>query len=170
MLKKLLSILPLLIGCASNHPPLATVEKVDLERYAGKWYDVASFPQRFQKGCHCTSATYTLKEDYVEVFNTCFKKEKNRVSDITGKAFIEDTESNAKLKVQFFWPFRGKYWIIGLDDDYQFAVVGEPSRSYLWILSRHPHPDEDELQKWIDVAKEKGFDVTKLERVVHDCE
>lgn len=169
MLKKFLSLLPFLVGCASNTPPLATVENVDIDRYVGKWYDVASFPQRFQKGCHCTSATYTVKDGYIEVYNSCYKKEKGRMVDITGKAFIDDSFSNAKLKVQFFRPFKANYWIIGLDEEYQFAVIGEPKRKYLWILSRNPHPEEEELQKWIALARQKGFDVSRLERVVHDC-
>ncbi|TVQ75603.1 MAG: hypothetical protein EA358_11425 [Flavobacteriales bacterium] len=166
----IITAISLLFSCASNHPPLETVAYVDLEKYTGVWYDVASFPQRFQKGCHCTSATYTLKEDYLEVFNQCKKIDKEQPSSVTGKAFVKNPGVNSQLSVQFFWPFRGKYWIIGLDEDYQFAVVGEPSRKYLWILSRQAQPSEQDLQKWIQVAADKGFQVENLVRTVHDCE
>jgi len=111
-----------------------------LQKYAGKWYEIASFPQRFQKGCNCTTAEYTLSEHgYVIVENRCNKGSINgKESYIKGKAFVENNSGNAKLKVQFFWPFKGKYWIIDLADDYSYAVVGHPNRKYLWILSRTP--------------------------------
>src|SRR5579885_2074314 len=123
---------------------LQTVPQVELNKYAGKWYEIASFPQTFQKGCHCTTAEYTLSDKgYVIVENRCNRDSVNgKQSYIKGKAFVEKGSGNAKLKVQFFWPFRGKYWIIDLANDYSYAVVSHPNKKYLWILSRTPKMDE----------------------------
>lgn len=155
----------LLSACKSNQP-LETVEYVDLEKYQGIWYDVASFPQRFQKGCYCTSATYTQKDKYIEVYNRCAKDSADgKISSVKGKAFVRDEESNAKLAVQFFWPFKGKYWVIGLDEDYRYAVIGEPSRRYLWILSRTRQLPEELYNEALAIAASKGFDISKLEKV-----
>lgn len=160
-----------LVGCGSVDTDLQTVARVDAQRYMGKWYDVASFPQRFQKNCKCTSAEYTLVDDEtVEVFNRCIDSETGEVKDIKGKAFIADKTTNAKLKVQFFWPFKGDYWIIELAEDYSYAVVSEPGKNYLWILSRTPKMDEQLLDDIIEHLKQKGFDTGKIVRTVHDCE
>lgn len=145
---------------------LETVAKVDLAKYAGEWYEIASFPQRFQKGCHGTTATYTLTDkNYIVVENRCRKDSINgKESYIKGKAFVESGTGNSKLKVQFFWPFKGKYWIIDLANDYSFAVVGHPNREYLWILSRAPNMNETTYQEIISRIKEKNFDVSKLRK------
>lgn len=145
---------------------LQTVPFVDLKKYAGKWYEIASFPQRFQKGCTCTTAEYTLTDKgFVIVENRCNKNSiHGKQSYIKGKAFIVENSGNAKLKVQFFWPFRGKYWIIDLADDYSYAVVGHPNRKYLWILSRTSVMDDTIYQQLISRIKEKGFDISKIKR------
>lgn len=143
---------------------LQTVPYVDLSKYAGKWYEIASFPQRFQKNCYCTTAEYTLtSEGYVIVENRCNKDSINgKPSYIKGKAFVNENSGNAKLSVQFFWPFKGKYWIIDLADDYSYAVVGHPDRKYLWILSRKPTMEQSTYAQIISSVKEKGFDVSKI--------
>jgi apolipoprotein D and lipocalin family protein len=143
---------------------LKAVSNVDLNRYSGKWYEIASFPQRFQKGCHCTTAEYTLSEKgYVIVENRCNKDSiTGKESYIKGKAFVDKNSGNAKLKVQFFWPFKGKYWIIDLADDYSYTVVGHPNRSYLWILSRTPKMNEEVYKQILIRIKEKQFDLSKL--------
>ena len=167
----LMASLLTLFGCGNADSDLQAVDKVDAQRYMGKWYDIANFPQRFQKNCKCTSAEYKLLDDEtVEVYNYCLDSETGKVKDITGKAFIADKTTNAKLKVQFFWPFKGDYWIIELADDYSYAVVSEPGKEYLWILSRTPKMDENLLQAIIGRLKEKGFDTSKIVRTVHDCE
>jgi apolipoprotein D and lipocalin family protein len=142
---------------------LTTVPNVDLNKYAGKWFEIASFPQRFQKGCNCTTAEYTLSDKgYVIVENRCNKDSINgKLSYIKGKAFVEENSGNAKLSVQFFWPFKGKYWIIELADDYSYAVVGHPNRNYLWILSRTPQMDEQTYQQLITNIAVKGYDISK---------
>jgi apolipoprotein D and lipocalin family protein len=143
---------------------LETVPYVDLKKYAGKWYEIASFPQRFQKNCNCTTAEYTLTDKgYAIVENKCNKGSINgKQSYIKGKIFVVENSGNAKLKVQFFWPFRGKYWIIDLADDYSYAVVGHPNREYLWILSRTPTMNEVLYQQILSRIKEKGFDISKI--------
>lgn len=143
---------------------LETVPYVDLKKYAGKWYEIASFPQYFQKGCNCTTAEYTLSDKgFVIVENRCSKDSiYGKQSYIKGKAFVDENSCNAKLKVQFFWPFKGKYWIIDLADDISYAVVGHPNRKYLWILSRTPTMNDDIYQQIISKIKEKGFDISKI--------
>jgi len=144
---------------------LQTVPYVDLQKYQGKWYEIASYPQRFQKGCHCTTAEYTLSsEGFVIVENKCNKDSvTGKLSYIKGKAFVVKNSGNAKLKVQFFWPFKGKYWIIDLADDYSYAVVSHPNRKYLWILSRTPKMTNAVYQQIISRLKEKGFDLSKIQ-------
>lgn len=148
---------------------LETVPKVDVQRYMGKWYEIASFPQSFQKGCSCTVAEYELMDNgKVRVTNSCDAKGKRKVAK--GKAWVTEKSTNAKLKVSFFWPFSGKYWIIDLADDYSYAVVGHPNRDYLWILSRTPQMDAQTYQQITERAKAKGFDITRLQKTRQvDC-
>jgi apolipoprotein D and lipocalin family protein len=148
--------------------PLLTVPSVNLDKYAGKWYEIASFPQRFQKGCFCTTAEYTVTDKgFVLVENRCNKDSiGGKESYIKGKAFVVANSGNAKLKVQFFWPFRAKYWIIELDTDYNYAVIGHPNRKYLWILSRAPHMTAAIYEQILSQITEKGFDISKLKLTV----
>ena len=147
---------------------LPTVPRVDVKRYAGKWYEVASFPQTFQKGCFCTTAEYTLSApDEVVVENRC--KRNGKTSYIKGSARVVKNSGGAKLKVQFFWPFTGNYWIIHLDPDYRWAVVSEPSKEYLWILSRTPSLPPDVLQPILQTLEKQGFDLKKLQYTRQDC-
>jgi apolipoprotein D and lipocalin family protein len=143
---------------------LQTVPFVDLNKYAGKWYEIASIPQFFQKGCHGTTAEYTLTDKgYVIVENRCNKDSiHGKQTYIKGKAFVVENSGNAKLKVQFFWPFKGKYWIIDLADDYSYAVVGNPNRKSLWILSRTAMMNDITYQQIISRIKENGFDISKI--------
>jgi apolipoprotein D and lipocalin family protein len=156
----------------AKHEHLETVPYVDVARYMGEWYEVASFPNRFQKGCHCTMAKHTLNQEkgYVEVLNSCRKgSATGKTDEAKGKAFIKDTTTNAKLKVQFFWPFRGDYWIIALADDYSYAMVGHPNREYLWILNRMPQMEEVVYQKLVATVQEKGFNTKLLQRTDQTC-
>jgi apolipoprotein D and lipocalin family protein len=129
----LLFILIFMATATTNAQELLTVKSVDLKKYAGKWFEIASYPQRLQKGCHCTTAEYTLSEKgFVIVENKCNRGAiDGKESYIKGKAIVESNTGNAKLKVQFFWPFRAKYWIIDLADDYSYAVVSHPNKKYL---------------------------------------
>lgn len=152
-----------LFSCSRQ--PLATAAEVNLSRYAGKWYEIASFPISPQRGCQCTTAEYTPTEKgYVEVYNRCTKN--GKLSSIKGKAFPVKGSNNSKLKVQFFWPFRAKYWIIELADDYSYAVVGHPNRKYLWILSRTSTLPEATLRPLLEKLQQKGFDTSQLQYTV----
>lgn len=172
MKKLLILFVASLFACSSKEQPLETVANVDLKRYAGKWYEIASYPQRFQKGCTCTTAEYTpTNEGYIIVENACNKDSVNgEKSGIKGKAFIVENTGNAKLEVQFFWPFKGKYWIIDLDSNYTYAVVGHPNREYLWILSRTPQMEEKTYQEILERVKAKGFDLGMLQKTVQKAE
>jgi apolipoprotein D and lipocalin family protein len=157
----------LALGCGTTGPELRTVDAVDLERYQGRWYEIASFPQRFQEGCVATRATYTLEpEGEVRVLNECREETLDgEWRRIEGRAWVEDpADSSAKLLVQFFWPFRGAYWVIELDPDYRTAVVGHPSRDYLWILSRTPQMDPAVYDALLQRIEGHGFDLTRLRR------
>jgi apolipoprotein D and lipocalin family protein len=166
-------LLPLLslFGCGTDYPALDVVPHVDLDKYLGKWYEIASFPQSFQKGCNCTSAEYFKTDgDYIRVLNSCRKDSpEGELKTADGKAFVADTTTNAKLRVQFFWPFKGDYWIILLTDDYSYAVVGHPNRAYLWILSRTKVMDENLYNSILEKIKAKGFDITKLKKTNQAC-
>ena len=140
--------------------PLVTVSSVDLDRYAGTWYELASYPQFFERGCSNVRATYTAKNGYIEVFNQSTKDAKP--NNIKGKAFVVPNSGNAKLKVQFFWPFKGNYWIIDLDKDYKWAIVSDPKLKTLWILSRTSKMEEELYNSLIEKLVKKGFDKTKI--------
>lgn len=149
---------------------LETVKYVDINKYMGKWYEIASFPQSFQKGCSCTTAEYELMDNgKVRVINSCEVPDKTERKVSEGKAWVTDKETNAKLKVQFFWPFSGKYWIIDLADDYSYAVVGHPNRKYLWILSRTPQMDKSTYDAIVNRVQQKGFDISNLNITRQDC-
>ena len=147
---------------------LQTVPFVDLGRYVGTWYEIASFPQSFQSGCFCTTATYSLSDKgFVIVENRCNRNGINGTeSYIKGKAFVKKNSGNAKLYVQFFWPFRGKYWIIDLDKEYTYAVVSHPNKKYLWILSRSPEMPTHTYQEIISRLTVKGFNVSRLRKTI----
>lgn len=153
-------------GCATSTterlrlPPLQTVAHVDLSRYFGTWFEIANFPQSFQRGCTATTATYTLRADGdIDVLNRCRKgsvdgEEKSAL----GRARVVDRSTNAKLEVSFFRPFWGDYWIIDLSDDYSYAVVGHPGRDYLWILARNPKMAEATYQSIITRLRAQGYE------------
>ena len=140
---------------------LEVVPHVELEKYLGKWYEIAHLPAKFQEGCNETTATYTLlKDGSISVLNQSTKN--GKMKQAKGKAKVVDKNSNAKLKVTFFWPFYGDYWIIKLGNDYDYSVVGTPNRKYLWILSRTPQMDDKLFSQLIESVKSKGFDVNNL--------
>ncbi len=159
-----LTLIILFFMSISNAQPLQTVSNVDLNKYSGKWYEIASFPQRFQKGCKCTTAEYTLNQKgFITVENRCRKGSvEGKESYIKGKAFVEKGSNNAKLKVQFFWPFKGKYWIIELANDYSYSVVSHPNKKYLWILSRSPKMNPLLYLEIISRLKSVGLQTERL--------
>jgi apolipoprotein D and lipocalin family protein len=164
--------LPLLtIFSCKSHSPLETVSELDIEKYQGKWYEIARLPNRFEEGLKCVTAEYRLREDgKIAVVNQGHKIEQpEKVSSVKGVARIPKPEEPGRLKVSFFWPFSGDYYILKVDEDYQLALVGSPSRKYLWILARNPQISESEFKKLTNFAADEGFDIGKLIRVEHDC-
>jgi len=166
MKQGLLLVTMFLAACNTNgrqSPPLEVVPSVDLARYVGRWYEIASFPQTFQKGCTDSRAEYRIRPNGdVDVLNSCLRN--GRVDTAKGRAWVVDKATNAKLKVSFFWPFRGDYWIIDLGKDYEYAVVSAPSMKYLWILSRTPQMEEHRYQEIVARLEDRGFDVAMLNR------
>ena len=150
---------------ASGLPPLQTVPRVDLNRYLGEWHEIARYPNRFQKGCLGSSARYTLREDgEIDVLNSCRDGQSNELRQARGRAWVVDSASNARLKVSFFWPFRGDYWIIELGEQYEYAVIGTPDRNYFWILSRTTTMADDLYAAILQRAAVQGFDATRVVR------
>jgi apolipoprotein D and lipocalin family protein len=149
-----------------EYDTLEVVPHVDVKKYLGKWYEIAHLPFRFEEGCSDITATYSLSKDgTISVLNEC--KKNGKVKRAKGKAKVVDKNTGAKLKVTFFWPFYGDYWIINLGNDYEYAVVGTPNRKYLWILSRTPQMDDKLFSQLIELAKSKGFDIENLIRTSH---
>jgi apolipoprotein D and lipocalin family protein len=164
-MKKLLLVLCALVPqlMFSEPAPLKAVDQVDLARYVGKWYEIARYANRFEKSCASdVTAEYTRRDDgKVTVTNACRKADgKNKESKGTAK--VVDPKSNAKLKVTFFWPFSGDYWVIDLDPDYKYAVIGEPDRKYLWVLSRTPELAPAVYERIMGKVRELGYDPAKL--------
>jgi len=160
-------------ACSSNNSKfekLETVQHVDLNRYTGDWFEIARIDHWFQEGCYRSQATYNIRNDGdVEVINRCnVGSADGKIKEAKGRAWVIDQKSNSKLKVQFplssiKLPFlSGDYWIIDLDEDYQFVMVGEETREYLWILSRDKTLPEETLTALVGKANDIGFPVNKL--------
>lgn len=151
------------LGIARAAAPLDTVD-VDLTRYVGTWYEIARFETPFEKGCEGVTATYTVKDNgRVQVLNKCHKgaadgPEKTAI----GVAKIPDPAHSGRLRVSFFRPFWGDYQVMALGDGTAWSVVGDPSRRYLWILSRTPTLPPDAWQAATGAATAQGFDVSQL--------
>ena len=166
-----------LMSCASPQnndlPPLTTVDQVDLNRYAGLWYEVAKIPNSFQDQCaYGTTAEYKIQKDgSIQVINKCY--DENGEPDIAdGVANIVDKKTNSKLEVSFvsflgIRPFWGDYWIIGLDENYEWAVIGTPGRKYGWILSRTPTLPNETMQEIFDILKSQNYDPASFEISMH---
>ncbi len=161
----------LMAGCASREP-LCVVPAVDLERYAGLWYEVAKYPNWFQRSCASgTIAKYALREDgRVDVQNQCLRAD-GSVIEARGVARVVPGSGNAKLKVRFGWsPLAGDYWVLGLDEqNYSWALVGHPSRKFLWILSRTAKLPLKTFGEVVALAEELGYDVSRIELTSQTC-
>lgn len=160
---------------AAEPTPLATIPSLDATRYMGTWYEIAKYPNRFQRKCASdTTATYRLRDDgMVQVINRCLTKDgKQEVAD--GIAHQIGGSHSPKLEVRFAPAFLsfiplvwGDYWVIDLDEGYQLSAVSEPGRQYLWILARTPRVDPQAYQALLERLAAKGFDLSKLEKTVH---
>lgn len=149
---------------------LPTVDKVDLSSYTGTWYEIARLPNSFEKGLECVTATYTLKSNgKIEVLNKGYSAEKAEFKTAKGSALVPDMAYPGRLKVSFFWPFYGNYYILALDDAYQYALVGDPSRKYLWVLSRSKILDDSIYNDLMGHANNMGFDTNGVMKINQIC-
>jgi lipocalin len=164
-------LVAMIFGSTYAQKAPSVVKDVDLNRYKGLWYEIARLPNYFERKLKCTSATYTLREDgKITVLNKGnYLTDPQKSASSKGVAWIPDKNSPAKLKVQFFWPFSGDYWILDLDKEYRWVLVGGPSSKYLWILSREKKMDESTYQMLLQKAVNNGYDVKTIIRVEQDC-
>ncbi|MBP6002541.1 MAG: lipocalin family protein [Pyrinomonadaceae bacterium] len=167
-----------LFGQKNANAALQSVPSVDLTRYAGKWYEIGKYPNRFQKQCVAnTVATYTVKPNgKIEVRNECLLKD-GKTETAIGEAKVADKKTNSKLKVRFapsalsFLPFVwANYWIIDLDPEYGYVAIGEPKRQYFWILSRKPSMNDAQYQNILRRAESMGFSPAKVEKTLQNAD
>ena len=153
------------------------VDAIDVQKYAGRWYEVARLPMYFQRNCASdVQAKYSLNSDKtIKVRNQCMNKEGEL--DVSEGVAYPQNDGNSQLKVSFLpkglrWvPFsKGDYWVLRVDEDYQVALVGGPSHRYLWLLSRTPDMDEAVIEDYLNTAKAQGYDLSKLIRTKHIAE
>jgi apolipoprotein D and lipocalin family protein len=163
VLINLLLFVLLLSGCESKPPAsLPTVKHVDLVRYGGLWHEIARYENRFEEGCVGATAHYSLTEDYIRVVNRCYDDAGRLKDSAEGRAYTVEGSGNAKLRVTFFRPFYGDYWVLMLADDYRYSVVGDPQRKYLWILARDTLLSDDDRDAILSRLPELGYDPFKL--------
>ena len=147
-------------GPVGNRAVPQPAKSVELARYLGRWYELGRYEAPFQKDCEAVTADYSLRDDgKVGVLNSCHKGAVDGpLSTATGKAKVVDAATNAKLKVSFFGPIYGDYWILDHGDDYSWAIVGEPSGRYLWMLSRAANPDIATRKTMESRVREMGYE------------
>jgi apolipoprotein D and lipocalin family protein len=160
-------------GAEGQDRPVEVVPGVDLDRYAGVWHEIAHLPNRFQDDCGCcVTATYTRREDgHLTVVNAC-RTVDGKPKAVEGEAKLASEDGpSSKLKVRFaprFLSFLGfvwgDYWVLDLDQEYSYALVGSPDRKYLWVLAREPRMDEETYTGLLEKAGGMGFDVTRVQR------
>lgn len=161
----------MLFSSVNAQKNLSVVPSVDLNKYAGIWYEIARLPFYFESKLKCITATYSLREDgRITVLNKGhYISNPEKINTSKGVAFAPDKNVPAKLKVQFFWPFKGDYWIMELDKDYNYVLIGEPSYKYLWILAREKKLDEATLQMLFKKATDAGYNLTNLIITDQNC-
>jgi apolipoprotein D and lipocalin family protein len=158
-----------LCGCLGMPKNVSPVENFELDRYLGKWYEIARLDHSFERGLENITAEYSLREDGgVDVKNRGFSRSGNEWSEANGKAYFVNSPKEGYLKVSFFGPFYGSYIIFELDvENYQYAFVSGPDLNYLWLLSRTPVVSKEIITDFIEKSKALGFDTKKLIIVDH---
>lgn len=164
----------LMAGCGGDKQPLYTVDEFDIEKYEGFWYEIAKLPNRFEDGLTDVIAYYqVIGDNKVEVINQGLDTNNGGEEKVAeGIAIIKGP---GKLKVSFFRPFYGDYYVMkvdqcaqGFEGQYDWALVGTPDRKYLWFLSRRHEMDEGLFNYLVEYAEEEGFDTSKIEKTFHD--
>ena len=165
----LLSLLILLTSCKGQNSMIdkTVVKNLEIEKYLGLWYEIARYDHKFERGLVGVTANYSMREDgKIKVVNAGYKNTLDgERSEAIGKAKIPNPDVPSKLKVSFFWIFYADYFVLELDKDYQWAVIGSRSDNYLWILSRTPEMEESIYNDLLNKLKSRGYDVSKLIRV-----
>lgn len=160
----------LLSGCLGMPPTVEPVKDFQLNRYLGKWYEIARLDHAFERGLTQVSAEYRLKQDGgVMVINRGFSAENNQWETAEGKAYFVNDPTEGYLKVSFFGPFYGSYVVFGLDHEhYQYAFISGPNTDYLWLLAKTPTVAPEVIAQFVSIAKAKGFDTNSLIYVPQD--
>lgn len=162
-----------LSACSSNpvgNPAVPEpLQPVALEKYLGRWYELARYEANFQKGCEAVTAEYSQNEDgTIHVLNSCRQDSVNgALRTAEAEAYVVEGSNNAKLRVSFFWPFYGNYWVMDHAPDYSWSIVGEPSGKYLWILSRTPEVSASLWDDLLQRTKKLGYDTSLLRMTRH---
>ncbi|HEX7289025.1 MAG TPA: lipocalin family protein [Candidatus Angelobacter sp.] len=147
--------------------PLTSVRRLDLERFAGKWYELARYPNWFQHGCHSdVTAVYTLEGEELHMMHSWLLAD-GQTRILKGMARVVDPVTQAKFKVNFFKPYSGKYWVIDLGRDYEYSVIGEPERKYLWIFARQPILEQTTYVTILENIRTSGYDPAGLKVTRH---
>lgn len=151
-------------GCLGMPESVKPVSDFQVNNYLGKWYEIARLDHSFERGLSKVTAEYSLRDDGgLAVLNRGFSAEKNKWQEAKGKAYFVDSDSEGYLKVSFFGPFYGSYVIFDLEkNNYDYAFISGPNHDYLWLLSRTPKVDPVVIDKFVRMAKERGFDTDKL--------
>jgi len=154
----------LLTGCVGKPDGVEPVSNFELQKYLGKWYEIARLDHSFERGLSRVTANYSLRDDGgVKVVNRGYSDEKQKWKQAEGKAYFVGSESEGYLKVSFFGPFYGSYIVFTLDhEQYRYSMVAGPNKSYLWILSRTPKMEAKVKKDLVRKAAELGFDTGKL--------
>jgi len=170
MKKILKAFVSLLAGCVNMPGNITPVDNFNIERYLGKWYEIARLDHSFERGLTSVSAEYTLRSDGgLWVRNRGYSKKENKWKEIEGKRYLVDRKDQGFLKVSFFGPFYGSYVVFDLDrENYSYALVCGPNKSYFWILARSPLIDDELKKRLVNKAAALGFDTDKLIYVQHD--
>lgn len=157
----------LIAGCLGMPDQVRPVENFEVNKYLGKWYEIARLDHSFERGLVQVSAEYSMREDGgIQVKNRGFSVADNEWSEADGKAYFVNDPDTGYLKVSFFGPFYGSYVVFGLDtEDYQYAFVSGPDLSYLWLLARTPEVTENVMTRFVETSKSLGFETDELIRV-----
>ncbi|NCF63937.1 MAG: hypothetical protein GWP58_13885 [Gammaproteobacteria bacterium] len=157
----------LVAACSISQPTLETVEHVDIERFMGDWYVIASIPTFVEKGAHNAVESYRLDDDNTIATTFTFRKDSfdGAEKSYTPRGFVRNKQTNAEWDMQFIWPFKGDYRITYLADDYSQTVIGRNKRDYVWIMSRSPEVSDSDYRQLVTHVKQSGYDVTQLQKV-----
>lgn len=168
MIRKLMmgSVLVSLVGCAS-HPPLQTVEQVDLERFMGEWYVIANIPTFVEEGAHNAVESYELNDDGSIGTTFTFREDgfDGELKTYHPTGYVLDAQSNAVWGMQFIWPIKADYRIVYLDDDYSQTVIGRVKRDYVWIMARSPQIPTQDYAHILSLLEEMGYDTAQVQKV-----